>query len=400
MMAFYGGWAPYVPVAERRRRAAGEIARLQKAGQPVAPVIIEGRKIAATFWGKAWCDNLESYQDYANRLPRGRTYVRNGSVIDLSIGPREVRARVSGSDIYSVLITIRALPAKAWKSICADCAGGVESLVELLQGRLSKAVMDRVCRQGDGLFPQPAEIRFSCSCPDRASMCKHVAAALYGAGARLDREPELLFRLREVDASEIFANFGAASPASRRGGAAATLLEAGDLSAIFGIEMAASTSPPQPMAESPAKPSPLVKRSRQHAGNGKSKRAGSATPAKARGSRAAAPRLQSDKRFSDHVGIEMMAPDPLPRANGEKSAKVLTRQVAEARSKRSESANVARVQGSSIRSAEPVRGPGRSKARKPKVFAALEGEETKAPNRKRRVTRKITLKKRAGTRPS
>jgi hypothetical protein len=115
----YGGWAPYEPVAERRRKAAREMERLRKAGHPVSPVAVEGRKIATSFWGKAWCDNLESYSDYANRLPRGRTYVRNGSVIDLQIGPREVKAKVSGSQIYSVKITIEALPAAIWKAICA-----------------------------------------------------------------------------------------------------------------------------------------------------------------------------------------------------------------------------------------------------------------------------------------
>jgi uncharacterized Zn finger protein len=258
-MAFgFGAWAPYVPVAERRRKAAREIARLKKAGQPVTPIVIEGRKIAASFWGKAWCDNLESYQDYANRLPRGRTYVRNGSVIDLRIGPREVRAKVIGSEIYAILITIKPLPSMAWTSICADCAGRVDSLVELLQGRLSKAVMDRVCRQGDGLFPKPADIRFSCSCPDSASMCKHIAAALYGAGARLDAEPELLFRLRSVDAGEIFANLDAALPASR-GGGAGTRLDAGDLSDIFGIELTASAPPPK--TKTKASPSAAAKSS-------------------------------------------------------------------------------------------------------------------------------------------
>ncbi|MGO9673011.1 MAG: hypothetical protein ACLPSF_02385 [Methylocella sp.] len=266
---YYGGWAPYVPVAERRRKALLEIARLKKAGEPVAPVVIEGRKIAASFWGKAWCDNLESYQDYANRLPRGRTYVRNGSVIDLSIGPREVRAKVIGSEIYSILITIKALPVGAWKSICSDCAGHVDSLVELLRGRLSKAVMDRVCRQGDGLFPKPADIKFSCSCPDSASVCKHVAAALYGAGARLDAEPELLFRLRAVDASEIFATLDAALPAARSGSGAR--LDAGDLSDIFGIELAAAAPSPKPeiKTKASAKPSPPATISRSKGGGAK-----------------------------------------------------------------------------------------------------------------------------------
>lgn len=291
---YYGGWPAYVPVAERRRKALLEIARLKKAGEPVAPVVVEGRQIAASFWGKAWCDNLESYQDYANRLPRGRSYVRNGLVIDLRIGPREVRAKVIGSEIYSILITIKPLAAAAWTSIRADCAGRIDSLVELLRGRLSKSVMERVCRQADGLFPKPADIKFSCSCPDGASMCKHVAAALYGAGARLDAEPELLFRLRAVDAAEIFANLDAALPASR-GGGAGTRLDASDLSDIFGIDMAASAPSPKTKtktktsASASAKPSPPAKISRSKGGGGKpAKPAGPLRAAKAQETRTAA----------------------------------------------------------------------------------------------------------------
>jgi len=274
---YYGGWAPYVPVAERRKKAAREIARLKKAGQKVAPVVVEGRKIAASFWGKAWCDNLENYQDYAYRVERGRSYVRNGAVIDLRIGPREVRAKVIGSEIYAILITIKALPAAAWASICADCAGRVDSLVELLQGKLSKPVMERVCRQADGLFPKPADIKFSCSCPDGASMCKHVAAALYGAGARLDAEPELLFRLRAVDAGEIFANFDAALPASRSGGAG-TRLDVSDLSDIFGIDMAASAPSPKAKPKTKASASESMSaKSSSAAGISRSKGGGAKT---------------------------------------------------------------------------------------------------------------------------
>ena len=161
-----------------------------------------GAPLPRTFWGKAWCENLESYRDYENRLPRGRTYVRNGSVVDLQIAPLEVTAMVSGSELYTVKISIKAMPKAQWQSLCRDCAGGIDSLVELLQGRFSKGVMERLCRQDNGLFPKPSEIRFSCSCPDSASMCKHVAAVLYGVGSRLDEQPELLFRLRAVDHSE------------------------------------------------------------------------------------------------------------------------------------------------------------------------------------------------------
>ena len=103
-------WRPYVSVAARRHQAAQAMAKLSKKGHPVSPVVISGRTIAHTFWGKAWCDNLEGYSDYANRLPRGRTYVRNGSVVDLQIAPGTVTAMVSGSDIYRIGVTVAAVP--------------------------------------------------------------------------------------------------------------------------------------------------------------------------------------------------------------------------------------------------------------------------------------------------
>ena len=231
----YYQWAPYVPVAERRRKAAAEMAKLAKKGQTVAPVRIEGRTIATTVWGKAWCANMENYSDYANRLPRGRTYVRNGSVVDLQITHGTVAARVSGSSIYRTAITVKPLAASAWKNLCADCTGGIDSLVELLQGRFAKGVMERLCRQGDGLFPVPKEIAFDCSCPDGAYMCKHVAAVLYGIGARFDHQPELLFTLRQVDASELLAKAGAGIAADAA--VSKRTLKTDDVGALFGLEM-------------------------------------------------------------------------------------------------------------------------------------------------------------------
>jgi len=243
MSRYYGGWAPYVPVAKRRRMAEREVEKLRRKGHHVAPVKIEGRSIATTFWGKAWCDNLEGYRDYESRLPRGRTYVRNGSVVDLQVAPSEVTAMVSGSSLYQVTVSIGAVPKAQWRSICADCAGAIDSLVELLQGRLSKGVMERICRQEKGLFPKPSEIRFSCSCPDFASMCKHVAAVLYGVGARLDEKPELLFRLRAVNESDLVAGIDKALPVSKKAPGRGKILETGDVSAIFGLDMAEAETP-------------------------------------------------------------------------------------------------------------------------------------------------------------
>src|SRR5712664_3560404 len=154
----YYGWKPYVSVAQRRRKAAGEMARLKKTGHPVSPVVVEGRTIARTFWGKAWCDNLERYSDFENRLPRGRTYVRNGSVVDLQIAPGAVTAMVSGSDLYRIEVKVAAVPNGRWGAVCKDCAGAIDSLVELLQGRFSQGVMTRICQEKTGLFPSPAEI--------------------------------------------------------------------------------------------------------------------------------------------------------------------------------------------------------------------------------------------------
>jgi uncharacterized Zn finger protein len=233
----FGEWAPYVPVAERRRKAEREIVKLRKKGAVVSPVKIEGRQIARTFWGKAWCDNLESYRDYENRLPRGRTYVRNGSVLDLQIAPREVTAMVSGSTIYKVKVSIGEVGPARWKTLCADCSGGIDSLVELLQGRFSKGVMERLCRQDAGLFPRPSEIRFTCSCADYASMCKHIAAVLYGVGARLDERPELLFRLRAVDETELLSDLGNTLPDTRTKRDTAQTLVGDDLAALFGLDM-------------------------------------------------------------------------------------------------------------------------------------------------------------------
>jgi uncharacterized Zn finger protein len=235
-------WPAYVSVAERRLTAERAAAKLSKKGSVLSPVIVEGRKIAATFWGKAWCDNLESYRDYQNRLERGRSYVRNGLVIDLQIAPHTVAAKVSGSSVYTVTITIAEVPKPQWKSICTDCAGGIDSLVELLQGRFSKGVMERICRQGTGLFPKPAEIRFSCSCPDYASMCKHVAASLLGVGVRLDAKPELLFRLRGVDENDLVGDIGSL-PMTKQGPAVGKVLEADDMAALFGLDMGEAESP-------------------------------------------------------------------------------------------------------------------------------------------------------------
>jgi uncharacterized Zn finger protein len=236
-------YPPYVPQSARRALAAREAERARAAGHDLQPVVVAGRAIAASFWGKAWCDNLERYLDFANRLPRGRTYVRNGSVIDLRTSRGAIDARVSGSDLYRVEVRIAALAPARWRKLVAECSGAIGSLLELLRGQFSNGVMQVLTKPESGLFPAPKEMQFTCSCPDHARMCKHVAAVLYGIGARLDREPELFFTLRGVDSSDLIAAAASAQGLADNARAQGSELANDDLGAVFGIDLDTSSAP-------------------------------------------------------------------------------------------------------------------------------------------------------------
>jgi uncharacterized Zn finger protein len=235
-MAYYE-WRPYVSAAERRALGRQAMARRRKKGLSVEPVEVKGRTIARSFWGRAWCDHLEKFSDFANRLPRGRTYVRNGSVCHLEIASGMVRAMVMGSDLYEVRVTVKKLGKSRWRAVKTQCAGGIATLLELLEGRLSEGVMAVVTDRDRGIFPLPREIALECSCPDWAVMCKHVAAVLYGVGARLDERPELLFLLRGVDHEELISTepSAAAVVGNKRGGR--RRIAQGDLAAVFDIDL-------------------------------------------------------------------------------------------------------------------------------------------------------------------
>ncbi len=232
------GWRPYVSVTQRRAKALKQMEKLRKKGVNIQPIKIEGRQIARTFWGRAWCEHLEKFSDYENRLPRGRTYVRNGSVCHLEVQKGQIVAKVSGSEIYSIKVVIKPLPKERWRRVKGACAGQIGSLLELLQGKLSDHVMAVVTDRERGLFPHPKEIRLDCSCPDWATMCKHVAAVLYGIGARLDEKPELLFLLRGVDHSELVSEEAAKTVVTKARKASRRTLDESKLSEVFGIDLA------------------------------------------------------------------------------------------------------------------------------------------------------------------
>ncbi|MBI5346928.1 MAG: SWIM zinc finger family protein [Chlamydiae bacterium] len=235
-MGYYSRWPEYVSVAEKKRKAEKHLKSLGKKGKKLNPITIKGRNIANTFWGKAWCENLESYSDYENRLPRGRSYVRNGSVLDLQITQGKIKAQVMGSYLYEIEIEIKPMTDAKWKALVKLCSGKIDSMIELLQGKFSQGVMSIITEKEGGLFPKPGEIEMDCSCPDSAGMCKHLAAVLYGVGATLDNNPEALFTLRHVNHIDLITAVGSKETLIQKG-AGETVLKDSELSNIFGIDI-------------------------------------------------------------------------------------------------------------------------------------------------------------------
>lgn len=241
-MAWYdygGDFRPYVSVAEKKANAARELAKVtRKTKRTPEPVVLAHRRrqITTTFWGTAWCQNLERYSDFANRLPRGRTYVRNGSVVDLAIAKGKVHAYVAGSELYTVQVEIAPMAKARWRKVVGRCTGRIASLVGLLRGELSADVLAVLSDARDGLFPEPKEIALECSCPDWAGVCKHVAAVLYGVGTRLDEKPELFFVLRQVDQTELLASATSGAVSRSRTGGAKRLVS-DKLADVFGIDI-------------------------------------------------------------------------------------------------------------------------------------------------------------------
>ncbi len=238
----YWGYPRYVPVGKKRAKAAKKLKQLKKKNPAIKPIIIEGGTIARTWWGKSWNHNLERYADYSNRIGRGRSYVRHGAVLDLQISPRRVESLVQGtrSKPYTVIINIKGIKKKIWQNMKTACAGKLDSLPELLAGKFPKALGEIFTTRGQGLFPSPEEIEFNCSCPDWAYMCKHVAATLYGIGARLDDSPSLFFKLRKVNIDDLIQqaitdqSYKLLKKAEKTSG---RMIAESDLSGMFGIDM-------------------------------------------------------------------------------------------------------------------------------------------------------------------
>ena len=232
-------YPPYMSVAEKKAQGARALAKLlKKSKRTPEPVVVAHRKreLTTTFWGKAWADNLARYANLANRLERGRTYLRNGSVLDLAIAGGRVEAYVAGSELYRVTIGIAPMAKTRWRRVVTRCTGRIGSLVGLLRGELSDDVLAVLTHPKEGLFPEPREMTLDCSCPDSAEVCKHVAAVLYAVGLRLDARPEVFFVLRQVDQAALLSSATAGAVARARPVAGKRIAD-DRLSAVFGIEL-------------------------------------------------------------------------------------------------------------------------------------------------------------------
>ena len=268
----WSGFPRHASAEQKRARVEAAAARLGKRPGGSDPVRIEGRDITRTFWGQAWCQNLQSYADLAYRLDRGRNYVRSGAVVDLKIAAGEVTARVAGTRLYKLHIGIAPIADRHWQRVVRASTGRIGSLVGLLRGELPDDVLRVVTDREQGLFPKPSEMQMSCDCPDQASLCKHLAASLYGVGARLDDRPELLFVLRGVRAEDLVEHAAAGLSAGPGRGSAAAKLPGSvqQLGELFGIELVdapvkAARKPSRTPARKPGSPAPPTGASREPA---------------------------------------------------------------------------------------------------------------------------------------
>ncbi|MBC8459811.1 MAG: hypothetical protein H8D67_17605 [Deltaproteobacteria bacterium] len=290
-MGYWDYYPPYVTVAKKRAKAARKLKQIRKKNPDIKPIVLEGSRIVRTWWGKSWNLNLERYADYSNRIGRGRSYVRHGAVLDLQIASGKVESLVQGtrSKPYSVSIKIKAVNKKIWQEIKAACEGKLDSFQELLAGKFPKALGEIFTTQGKGLFPSPKEIDFSCSCPDWAYMCKHVAATLYGIGARLDEDPGLFFKLRKVRMKDLITQAvedKAHKLLKKAKKKTARVIADSDLADVFGIDMEETVAPSRRKAKAPKRMSKrkktLTRESKKAKGKATAKKPGKKTaPTKA-----------------------------------------------------------------------------------------------------------------------
>ncbi len=187
-------WDFYYP-RTRPRPADGIKARTQR-GQ-----------FGKSWWAGRWSAALERLVD-SKRLARGRTYARKGQVLDIKIAGGRVSAPVQGSRPrpYQVTIEITPLSDEVWERVADALAEQALYAAQLLAGEMPQDIEEAFTAAGASLFPdKQKELKTSCSCPDWANPCKHVAAVYYLLGEQFDEDPFLLFELRGRTREQVMA---------------------------------------------------------------------------------------------------------------------------------------------------------------------------------------------------
>jgi len=159
---------------------------------------LESTKMGATWWSKKWISLLDSF-GWSNRLARGRRYARSGQVVNVTINPGVITAKVQGtrSIPYDVVISIPPFTTSQWTKIFKELDAQAIYTAKLLASEMPSDIEDVFTRAQVSLFPQSKrDLTTECSCPDSANPCKHIAAVYYVIGEEFDRDPFLIFHLR------------------------------------------------------------------------------------------------------------------------------------------------------------------------------------------------------------
>src|SRR6516225_9973543 len=195
---YYDDWFPRFPKS-KPRAAKGGIKAQTKRGQ-----------FGQSWWAKRWIAVLESF-DIGARLGRGRSYARNGQVLNIDIAKAEVTAKVQGSrpKPYDVTIQVKSLAEKEWAKVIEALSGQAIYAAKLLAGEMPQDIENVFQEVKLSLFPEKlGDLATECSCPDWSNPCKHIAAVYYLIGEEFDRDPYLLFRLRGLNREDLLRRLG------------------------------------------------------------------------------------------------------------------------------------------------------------------------------------------------
>jgi uncharacterized Zn finger protein len=170
-------------------------------------------QFSRTWWGQRFIAALEQFTD-PGRLGRGRSYASGGRILDYTLAKGTVTARVRGSinpyfgvykePIYTTSITIKAISAANWTKVIRRIASRADLVTKLLMNEMPDTIEDVFSELDLHLLPHSErDFVTTCSCPDYANPCKHIAGVYYLLASALDNDPFLMFELRGLSRDDL-----------------------------------------------------------------------------------------------------------------------------------------------------------------------------------------------------